>query len=108
MTDTTSTDAKENTQPTPNPTPAPAPAEGSPATPKVDELVAAAKQEAAANYDRYTRAVADMENLRKRTLREKEELRLYATSGLMEDIVPILDNLGLGLGAAKQQSDVKS
>jgi len=106
MTDTTSTNSTENTNPGSVPTPPPA--EAAPATPKTDELVAAAKQEAAANYDRYTRAVADMENFRKRTLREKEELRLYATSGLMEDIVPILDNLGLGLAAAKQQTDVKS
>ena len=104
MSDTTSSDTTENSKATPTPTAA----ETAPASPKADELVAAAKQEAAANYDRYTRAVADMENFRKRTLREKEELRLYATSGLMEDIVPILDNLGLGLGAAKQQTDVKS
>ena len=78
------------------------------ASSKLEEQLAAAKQEAATSYDRYTRAVADMENFRKRTLREKEELRLYAVSGLMEDVVPILDNLGLGLAAAKQKTDVKS
>ena len=78
--------------------------------PKVggDELLAAAKKEAAANYDRYTRAVADLENFRKRTLREKDELRQFAAAGVVEDIIPILDNLGLGMAAAKQQSDVKS
>ena len=75
--------------------------------PKCEEQLAAAKQEAAANYDRYTRAVADLENFRKRTLREKEELRQYAASGLMEDVIPILDNLSLGLAAAKQQTEVK-
>jgi molecular chaperone GrpE len=75
---------------------------------KLDEQLAVAKQEAAASYDRYTRAVADLENFRKRSLREKEELRLYALSGLLEDVIPILDNLGLGLAAAKKQTDVKS
>jgi molecular chaperone GrpE len=75
---------------------------------KLDEQLAAAKQEAAVSYDRYTRAVADLENFRKRSLREKEELRLYALSGLLEDVIPILDNLGLGLAAAKKQTDVKS
>ncbi|MDB6113656.1 MAG: heat shock protein GrpE [Lacunisphaera sp.] len=84
---------------TPAPTPAPA---------KLEEQLAAAKQEAAGSYDRYTRAVADLENFRKRTLREKEELRQFAASGLMEDVIPILDNLGLGLAAARQQTDVKS
>ena len=75
------------------------------AAPKVEEPLAAAKQEAVANYDRYTRAVADLENFRKRALREKEELRLFALTGLMEDLVPILDNLSLGIAAARQQSE---
>jgi molecular chaperone GrpE len=83
----------------------PAPADS---TQKLEEQVATAKQEAAASYDRYTRAVADLENFRKRSLREKEELRLYALSGLLEDVIPILDSFGLGLAAAKQQADVKS
>ncbi len=98
----------ETTQPNPAPASAttePAPA---PATPGMEEQLAAAKKEAAANYDRYTRAVADLENFRKRTVREKDELRQFAASGVMEDIIPILDNLGLGLGAAKQQTDVKA
>jgi molecular chaperone GrpE len=76
--------------------------------PKPEDQLAAARQEAVASYDRYTRAVADLENFRKRTIREKEELRQFAASGLMEDVIPILDNLGLGLAAACQQSDVKA
>ncbi len=62
----------ETTQPNPAPagaTTEPAPA---PATPGLEEQLAAAKKEAAANYDRYTRAVADLENFRKRTVREKD------------------------------------
>ena len=85
-------------------TPAP---ETAPVSSKLEEQLAAAKQEAAANYDRYTRAVADLENFRKRMLREKEELRQFAASGLMEDVIPVLDNLSLGLAAAKQQTEVK-
>lgn len=73
-----------------------------------EEQLAAAKKEAAANYDRYTRAVADLENFRKRTIREKDELRQFAASGVIEDFIPILDNLSLGLGAAKQQTDVSA
>ena len=74
---------------------------------KAADQLTAARQEASANYDRYTLAVADLENFRKRTLREKEELRLYAVSRLMEDVVPILDNLGRSLAAARQQTDAK-
>jgi len=99
MNESSETEAKDTNQA------APAPAE---ARPKPEEQLAAAKQEAAASYDRYTRAVADLENFRKRTLREKEELRLFAVSGLMEDMISILDNLGLGLAAARQQTEVKA
>ncbi|SDS29568.1 nucleotide exchange factor GrpE [Opitutus sp. GAS368] len=102
MSESSSTDLKDTT-PAATPEPA-APA----AVPKPEEQLAAAKQEAAANYDRYMRAVADLENFRKRTLREKDELRQFAASGLMEDVIPILDNLSLGLAAAKQQTDVKA
>ena len=97
MSEPSDTEIKDTTPATPG---------GAPA--KLEEQLAAAKQEAAASYDRYTRAVADLENFRKRTLREKEELRQYAAAGLMEDVIPILDNLGLGLAAARQQTDVKS
>jgi len=78
------------------------------AIPGPDELLAAAKKEVAANYDRYMRAVADLENYRKRTIREKDELRQFAAANVVEDIIPILDNLSLGLAAAKQQTDVKA
>ncbi len=78
------------------------------AIPGPDELLATAKKEAAANYDRYMRAVADLENFRKRTVREKDELRQFATANVVEDIIPILDNLSLGLVAARQQTDVKA
>jgi molecular chaperone GrpE len=75
------------------------------ASASVDPL-AAAKKEAADNHDRYLRAVADLENFRRRSVREKEELRLFAASRLLEDLLPALDNLALGLAAAKQKNAV--
>ena len=102
MTDNSQTETK----PTAPPAEAAPPAAG--ARPSQEESLAAAKKEAAANYDRFTRAVADLENFRKRTVREKDELRQFAATGVMEDVIPILDNLGLGLAAARLQPDVKS
>jgi molecular chaperone GrpE len=73
------------------------------------DALTAAKQEAAANYDRYLRAVADLENFRRRTVREKDELRQFATSRVLEDLLPVMDNLALGLNAAKQPgADLKT
>ena len=71
--------------------------------------IAAAKQEAAANYDRYLRAVADLENFRRRAVREKDELRQFATARVLEDLLPVMDNLALGVDAAKQPgADLKT
>ena len=73
------------------------------------ETLAAAKKEAADNHDRYLRVAADLENFRRRTVREKDELRLYASSRVLEDILPALDNLALGLAAARQpKADLKT
>lgn len=109
MTENTQTEPTDTTPAaTPAPgqaTPAPAPA---PAEPSLEEQLAAAKKDAANHQERYLRAVADLENYRKRMLREKDELRQYAAANVVEDIIPILDNLGLGMAAGKQQTDVKA
>src|SRR4051812_6188341 len=73
------------------------------------EALAAAKAEAADNYNRYLRAVADLENFRRRTVREKDELRQFAASGVLEDLLPVVDNLTLAITAAKQpNADLKN
>jgi molecular chaperone GrpE len=74
----------------------------------LEELLAAAKNEAAANYDRYVRAIADLENFRRRVAREKEELRQFASASLLQGLLPVLDNLQLGVAAARQQTDTKT
>ena len=68
----------------------------------------AAKAEAAANYDKFVRTAADLENFRRRTMREKDELRTAATGRVLEDIFPVLDTLALAISAAKQpNADLK-
>jgi len=74
----------------------------------MEEQLAAAKKEAAGNYDRYVRALADLENFRRRVTREKDELRQFASASLLQSLLPVLDNLQLGLAAAQQQTDTKS
>lgn len=101
----------ENTTKTEN-QPAPAAPEAKPeALPELDLAaeLAAAKAEAAANYDKFMRTAADLENFRRRAVREKDDLRTTATGRVLEDIFPVLDNLALALVAAKQaNADVKA
>ncbi len=63
--------------------------------------------EAEDNKNLYLRAIADLENFRRRAVRDKEESRRLATEALVEDILPALDNLVLGLEAAKQHPEAK-
>ena len=68
-----------------------------------------AKAEAAANHDKFLRVAADLENFRRRTVREKDDLRTAATGRVLEDIFPVIDTLALALAAAKQpKADAKS
>lgn len=99
--DTTATNAAAETNPPETPAaaqPEPAPA----AEPTLAEQLAAAKKEAADNYDRYVRSVADLENFRRRTLREKDDLRQYAAGRVLEDMFPIIEAITLGIDAAKK------
>jgi len=43
------------------------------------------------------RALADAENLKKRLIREKEEFCKFANEQVLEDLLPVLDNLDLAL-----------
>ena len=70
---------------------------------RLDEVQAEAEE----NKNLYLRAIADLENFRRRAVRDKEESRRLATEALIEDILPALDNLILGLEAAKQHPETK-
>ncbi len=51
------------------------------------------------------RSNADQQNQQRRHQREREELRKFATAGLLEDLLPALDSLALGLESAATQTD---
>jgi molecular chaperone GrpE len=52
------------------------------------------------------RTAAEMENLRKRTAREREDAIRYANQRLLEELLPVIDNFEMGMQAASQ--DTKS
>jgi molecular chaperone GrpE len=74
--------------------PATAPAEASP----VETLAA----ENAELRDRLMRAIADMENLRRRTEREKQDAGRYAIGRFAEDILSVGDNLARALATVDE------
>ena len=48
------------------------------------------------------RTAAEMDNLRKRTTREREEAIRYANQRLLEELLPVIDNFEMGMQAAAQ------
>ncbi len=56
-------------------------------------------KEVAEAKDRMLRTLAEMENLRKRTMREVSDARTYAISGFARDVLDIADNLQRALDA---------
>jgi len=53
------------------------------------------------NWDKYLRAVADLDNYRKRVAREKEELARFTTERVVAALLPTLDNLERAIDAAQ-------
>jgi molecular chaperone GrpE len=91
--ETTATEATEET--------APAAGAGD-AGVSIEEQLAAREKEARDNWDRFVRERADLENYRKRVNREKEELLNYGNKSLIEEILPIVDNLERALAHASE------
>jgi molecular chaperone GrpE len=52
--------------------------------------------------DRYLRTLADFENFRKRSEREKADFQRYALVGMVRDLLPVLDNFDRGLEHAEE------
>ena len=78
-----------------------APAALPPLTPQqMDELKARAAK-ADEHWDRLTRTAADFDNFKKRAAREKIEAGQYASSALLQKLLPVLDNFEMALAAAQ-------
>src|SRR5262245_680631 len=81
-----------------------APAGPDPSSGRVAELeaeLATAREEARQNYDRWVRERADLDNLRKRAARERQDAARFGTESLLRDLLPVIDDLDRALGAAQ-------
>lgn len=73
---------------------------------KLGRELEAAQAEAAANKDRYVRTAADLDNLRRRQLKERQETLHYGHENLVKDLLNTVDNLERAVDHAKG-SDAK-
>jgi molecular chaperone GrpE len=77
----------------------------SPAAPDESGAAAALQQERDELFDRLRRTMADFDNYRKRTDRERRELSDVITADVIRDVLPVLDDLERALAAQASSSD---
>jgi molecular chaperone GrpE len=70
---------------------------------RLREALDAKTRELEAQQDRYVRAVAEFDNVRKRNAREREEYIRYANESVLRDLLPVLDNFDRALQAARSE-----
>ena len=71
---------------------------------QLEEALAAKEAEAAANWDRFVRERADLENYRKRVQKEKDDILKYGNESLILEILPILDNMERALAHSCEET----
>jgi molecular chaperone GrpE len=64
-----------------------------------EQELAAARAQAAENWDKYLLAAADLENIRRRAARDLENARKYGNERLAQALLPVRDSLEAGLQA---------
>lgn len=70
----------------------------------LEAQLAAVRAEAEEHRNSHVRALADLDNLRKRTQRELENARKYGLERLAGELLPVRDSLEAGIVAADDQS----
>lgn len=68
----------------------------------------ALRRQAEESQERYLRTQADFDNFRRRSRAEKEDFAKYASSKLVEQLLPILDNFERAVAASKDSRDFDS
>ena len=64
-----------------------------------------AEKRAAENYDKYLRAVAELDNYRKRVVREKADAIRYGNETLIRDMLPLIDGMDRAMEHACNSED---
>ncbi len=72
-----------------------------------DDALAAARAEAEQYKEEVLRARADLENARRRHERELDGARRYALESFLQELLPVIDSLELGLAAVSETENAE-
>jgi len=71
---------------------------------KINELQAASEK----NHDLYLRSEAEIENIKKRNRKDKEEWVKYANETLIKEILPVMDNLEMAISHFQEENSIQA
>jgi molecular chaperone GrpE len=74
----------------------------------LSDRLAEQERVAAENHDKFMRALADLENYRRRARQELEEVRLYGNETLISNLLGVMDNLERALQAAESSQNFEA
>ncbi len=92
---------------TPDETPLPEEACGAEENTAGDNVVADLEQQLAAANEARLRALAEFQNYRRRTDEERESLKSFLLTGVMESLLPIVDNFGRAVDSMHASTDIE-
>ena len=72
----------------------------------IDVTIADLEQQVADANDARLRALAEFQNYRRRTDEERESLKGFLLTGVMESLLPIVDNFGRAVESMNASSDI--
>ncbi len=73
-----------------------------------EETIGQLRRELEEKHDRHLRALAEVENQKRRAQREREEYVRYANEALIRDLLPVLDNFDRAIEAARRSGEAAS
>ncbi|MCQ2288211.1 MAG: nucleotide exchange factor GrpE [Muribaculaceae bacterium] len=76
--------------------------------PTAEERIAQLEAELAKEKSQYLFLMADLENMRKRNLKEKADLLKYGGEGALRDLLPVVDDFERAIEAIEKNSDIDS
>ena len=66
------------------------------------------KMEVRESVDKALRATAELENIRRRTSRDIENAHKYALERFVNELLPVIDSMELGINASQSAQDIES
>lgn len=68
----------------------------------------AAEERAKAHWEQYLRALADVDNVRKRAAKDLENARQFAVERFAQDLIEVKDSLELGIATSQKEGAAKA